>query len=199
MLCFYILEISGNLFLASGSQDSVIRLWKFIIEQNYNTEELNKELKNVLKLESKKLNVIKQDGSTCSYVIQLETVISGHDGWVYGVHWKPNFCKGILQNKNTSQEFLKFVDYFDYISENRLELLSVSMDKTLAVWAFDEDSGLWVDFIRLGEVGGNTLGFYGGKFSPDGNCILAQGFNGSLHLWKKVYNKNKQNIQYDIF
>lgn len=64
----------------------------------------------------------------------------------------------------------------------------MSMDKTLAVWSFDEDSGLWVDIIRLGEVGGNTLGFYGGKFSPDGCCILAQGHHGSFHLWKKVYN-----------
>lgn len=84
------------MFLASGSQDSIIRLWKFTIEENYNTCELNKELENVLKLEHKKLNVIKQDGSACCYVIQLETVISGHDGWIYGVHWKQNFCSGIL-------------------------------------------------------------------------------------------------------
>lgn len=72
------------------------------------------------------------------------------------------------------------------ISEKNLELLSVSMDKTLAVWTYDEDSGLWVDVVRLGEVGGNTLGFYGGKFSPNGDCILAQGHTGSFHLWKKV-------------
>lgn len=71
-----------------------------------------------------------------------------------------------------------------------MELLSVSMDKTLAVWIYDEDCGLWVDLIRLGEVGGNTLGFYGGKFSPDGNCILAQGHNGSFHLWRKVWITN---------
>ncbi|VVC32544.1 Hypothetical protein CINCED_3A022921 [Cinara cedri] len=161
-LDFVFEENSGTLFLASGSQDSVIRLWKFTIEDNYNNSEIKKEFNNVLKLESKNLNIIKQDGSACSYVIQLETVISGHDGWIYGVHWKPNFCSG-----------------------NQLELLSVSMDKTLAVWTYDENSGLWVDFIRLGEVGGNTLGFYGGKFSPDGNCILAQGYNGSFHLWKK--------------
>lgn len=84
------------MFLASGAQDSTIRLWKFTIEENYNTRELNKELDNVLKLECKKLNITKQDGSACCYLIQLETVISGHDGWIYGVHWKSNFHSGLL-------------------------------------------------------------------------------------------------------
>lgn len=86
---------------------------------------------------------------------------------------------------------LNILCYTYYISEKKMELLSVSMDKTLAVWAFDENSGIWVDLIRLGEVGGNTLGFYGGKFSPDGNSILAQGHNGSFHLWTKVCYENK--------
>uniref|UniRef100_A0A2H8TKM3 Elongator complex protein 2 n=1 Tax=Melanaphis sacchari TaxID=742174 RepID=A0A2H8TKM3_9HEMI len=84
----------GNLLLASGSQDSVIRLWKFTIEENYNTCKSIKEFDDTLKLESKKFNVTKQDGSECIYVIQLETVISGHDGWIYGVHWKPPFGTG---------------------------------------------------------------------------------------------------------
>ncbi|XP_050422943.1 elongator complex protein 2 [Adelges cooleyi] len=149
----------GGLFLASGSQDSMIRLWKFTTEENTNDSTSNEE---TLQLEQKKINVSKQDGSNLVYVIQTESVISGHDGWIYGVNWKSKSC-----------------------SESKLELLSVSMDKTLAVWAFDDNSGLWIDFVRLGEVGGNTLGFYGGKFSPDGQCILAQGHDGSFHLWKK--------------
>lgn len=71
-------------------------MWKFTIEENDNISLSNKKLENTLKLESKKLDVMKKDGSICSYVILLETVISGHDGWVYGVHWKPNICSGIL-------------------------------------------------------------------------------------------------------
>jgi len=93
---FYILDNSGNLFLASGSQDSVIRLWKFMIKDNNDILISNKTLEDPLKLGSKILNVMKQDGSICNYVILLETVISGHDGWVYGVHWKPNICSGLL-------------------------------------------------------------------------------------------------------
>ncbi|XP_050542777.1 elongator complex protein 2 [Daktulosphaira vitifoliae] len=162
----FIFEDVGLLFLASGSQDSMIRLWKFSIEENiqHSSYEYSKE---TLQLERKKMIIEKNDGSNLTYIIQTETVISGHDSWIYGVNWK---------SKN--------------VSDSKLELLSVSMDKTLAVWSLDDESGLWIDFVRLGEVGGNTLGFYGAKFSPDGQCILAQGHNGSFHLWKKS-NENK--------
>ena len=35
----------------------------------------------------------------------------------------------------------------------------------------------------MGEVGGNTLGFYGGLFGPDGTSILAHGYQGAFHHW----------------
>ena len=38
--------------------------------------------------------------------------------------------------------------------------------------------------VRVGEVGGGNLGFYGGTFSPDGQQILAHGFHGAFHLWR---------------
>ncbi|CAF2706640.1 unnamed protein product [Rotaria sp. Silwood2] len=37
---------------------------------------------------------------------------------------------------------------------------------------------------RVGEIGGNTLGFYGCTFSPCGSYILGHGYEGALHLWK---------------
>lgn len=39
--------------------------------------------------------------------------------------------------------------------------------------------------IRVGDVGGNSLGFYGGKFSPDGQSIMGHGFQGSFHIWRQ--------------
>lgn len=87
----YFLILGENVVLASGSQDSTIRLWKFTLEEISNNCKLDKKPEDALKLESKNFNVVKQDGSVCSYVIQLETVISGHDGWVYGVHWNTNY------------------------------------------------------------------------------------------------------------
>lgn len=40
--------------------------------------------------------------------------------------------------------------------------------------------------VRVGEVGGNTLGLYGGVFGPHGDLILAHGYQGAFHLWKRA-------------
>uniref|UniRef100_A0A3B5MYH1 Elongator complex protein 2 n=1 Tax=Xiphophorus couchianus TaxID=32473 RepID=A0A3B5MYH1_9TELE len=45
--------------------------------------------------------------------------------------------------------------------------------------------------VRVGEVGGNTLGFYGCQMSPDGSMILAHAFHGALHLWCKDQDKER--------
>lgn len=52
----------------------------------------------------------------------------------------------------------------------------------MIVWSPDE-SGLWTEEARVGEVGGNVLGFYGGKFGPGGNCFMGHGYQGSFHIW----------------
>ena len=36
----------------------------------------------------------------------------------------------------------------------------------------------------MGDVGGNSLGFYGCAFSPCGNAVLSHGFQGAFHFWK---------------
>lgn len=38
---------------------------------------------------------------------------------------------------------------------------------------------------RAGDIGGNTLGFYGATFDPTGSSIIAHGYQGALHLWKR--------------
>lgn len=40
--------------------------------------------------------------------------------------------------------------------------------------------------VRVGDVGGNTLGLYGAVFGPRGDQILAHGYQGAFHLWDKV-------------
>jgi len=42
--------------------------------------------------------------------------------------------------------------------------------------------------VRVGEVGGTTLGFYGAVFSPDGESILGHGYQGAFHLWNNITN-----------
>ncbi len=65
-------------------------------------------------------------------------------------------------------------------------LLSVSMDKTMLLWKPDPSSGMWVEHVRVGDVGGNTLGLYGGRFSPQGVMIIGHGYQGAFHLWKNT-------------
>ncbi|KAI8435390.1 hypothetical protein MSG28_003708 [Choristoneura fumiferana] len=65
-------------------------------------------------------------------------------------------------------------------------LLSSSLDKTLIVWEPEGGSaqGAWTERVRVGEVGGSGLGFYGSRFGPRGGAILGHGYNGSFHIWE---------------
>lgn len=37
----------------------------------------------------------------------------------------------------------------------------------------------------VGDAGASSLGYFGGRFSPDGRSIVAHGFTGALHLWNR--------------
>uniref|UniRef100_A0A1B6DSR2 Elongator complex protein 2 n=2 Tax=Clastoptera arizonana TaxID=38151 RepID=A0A1B6DSR2_9HEMI len=148
---------SGDLMLASGSQDTNINLWRF------QSTSKNKIDESAFRLKEQILSI----NNELKIAVRLEAVLSGHDGWVHGVHWHPV----ITSNGKTTQP---------------MQLLSASMDKTVIIWCPEEDSGVWLETVRVGEVGGNTLGFYGGFFSPDGMSILAHGFQGAFHLWRKI-------------
>ncbi|XP_043545888.1 elongator complex protein 2 isoform X2 [Chiloscyllium plagiosum] len=156
----------GNLLLASCSQDCLIRIWRIFIR----TESTSKSYDGgIIKLKEDIFHV-QSDKGLVTYAVTLETVLAGHENWVYGVHWQPPFQK-------------------DGRLEQPLSLLSASMDKTMILWASDEESDIWLEKVRVGEVGGNTLGFFGCQFSPDGSMVLAHAFHGALHLWSR--NKSK--------
>lgn len=109
---------------------------------------------------------IKDGGVRTTAAVTLETVLAGHENWVNAVHWQPSFYKdGVLQQP--------------------VRLLSASMDKTMILWAPDEESGVWLEQVRVGEVGGNTLGFYDCQFGENGTMIIAHAFHGAMHLWKQ--------------
>lgn len=128
----------GDLLLASASQDSFIRLWR------------------ITQLEDSSLTDAPSfQNNNCSYIVHLESVLAGHEGWIYSVNWSP-MC---------------------------LQLLSSSLDKTMIIWEYDAQIGLWLERVQVGEVGGNTLGFYGGMFGPTGSCILGHSYHGAFHVW----------------
>jgi hypothetical protein len=64
-----------------------------------------------------------------------------------------------------------------------LSLLSASADKSMMIWRPDGETGVWLNQVRVGDIGGMTMGFYGGLWSSDGRKIMAHGWNGAFHLW----------------
>lgn len=94
------------------------------------------------------------------FSVSLDSILAGHEGWIYSVNW----------------------------NSTALQLLSASLDKTMIIWEFDQQLNIWFEKVRVGEVGGNTLGFYGGVFGPLGTKILANNYHGAFHLWDCLNN-----------
>uniref|UniRef100_A0A8D2J104 Elongator complex protein 2 n=2 Tax=Varanus komodoensis TaxID=61221 RepID=A0A8D2J104_VARKO len=153
----------GELFLASCAQDCLIRIWK--MHMTSSLVEIQDE--DTVRLKDNVFSVKNSNGSDTSFAVTLDSVLAGHENWVYAIHWQPSFLK-------------------DGRMEHPMKLLSASMDKTVILWAPEEESGMWLEQVRIGEVGGNTLGFFDCHFSPDGSMILAHAFHGALHLWKQT-------------
>ncbi|KAJ8273313.1 hypothetical protein GJAV_G00100150 [Gymnothorax javanicus] len=153
----------GEILMASCAQDCLIRIWRvFAKEENgLDTPDLDtiKLTEDVFEVQIK--------GSFTRFAITLETVLAGHENWVYGVHWQPPLCN------------------LDGSVQQPMALLSASMDKTMILWGPEQASGVWLEQVRVGEVGGNTLGFYGCQMSPNGSMIIAHAFHGALHLWQR--------------
>ncbi|EFN82385.1 Probable elongator complex protein 2 [Harpegnathos saltator] len=145
-------DSDGSIFLATGSEDTTIRLWKIS--------------KTATKLSSDKF-MQKREIFTIDnteYNVTLESLLYGHESWIYGVHWQP------IKRENDGSQSIR--------------LLSSSFDKSMIIWKFDDSVGIWAEEVLVGEVGGNSLGFYGCKFAPDGLHILGYDYQGSFHIWK---------------
>ena len=138
-----------GLVMVSGGQDSLVRMWRLERRRDsrVDTEELAVE-EEVVSLAGQEWSIV------------LESVLAGHEGWVYSVQWSPSSH----------------------------HLLTASMDKTIMIWGQaggeDGEEEVWLEQVRVGEVGGNTLGFLGAVWGPSGQQILGQSWGGAFHLWR---------------
>jgi elongator complex protein 2 len=159
----------SSVMLATASQDYRVRLWKF-------TERFSDDiLLNMTNVTSKKGfslsktgHVVKSNDRT--FTIIFEALLTGHEDWVHSVNWHPK----IKQDDKVVQP---------------LKLLTSSMDRSMMIWAPHEESGIWVDQVRMGEFGGlsglfGQMGYYGGYFAPSGRIVMGHGYHGSFYLWK---------------
>ena len=173
----FVTSDDGSVLLASSAQDNFIRLWKVETSSEDQSKKEKEKADDIFAslamLDSIHSTSMSQQGHTFKYQEDwfsaiLESVLYGHEDWVYSVYWHPIITKE------------------DGTKSQPLCLLSASMDKTMMVWRpQEEENGIWINEVRVGELGGNTLGFYGGLFSPDGSQILAHGYNGAFHLWER--------------
>jgi elongator complex protein 2 len=46
-------------------------------------------------------------------------------------------------------------------------------------------AGLWMAEESVGDAGPTNLGYFGGVWGPAGDAILAHGYTGALHLWRR--------------
>ncbi|KAG0242181.1 WD40-repeat-containing domain protein [Mortierella sp. GBAus27b] len=184
----------GDLLLASGSQDKYVRIWRISPVQSAvssqqdtpdtaakddattategnltqdmlrNLEEMSRS-GTQLSTKAHIIDVVLDSAQTTRFSVMFEALLLGHDDWVYTINWQPP------TNQNGK--------YYQPMC-----LLSTSTDKSMMIWKPDESTGVWVNDTQVGEIGGNTIGFYGGLFGPDGRWIMAYGYNGAFHIWK---------------
>ncbi|XP_060597873.1 elongator complex protein 2-like [Ruditapes philippinarum] len=165
----FTVDDSGDVLLASAAQDYLIRVWRFAHRDTDTGSKINSILdlpidKDIQMREN--TFSLKYKDTMLVYAVSLETVLSGHENWIYTVKWKP---PALIDGKQHQE----------------MCLLSVSMDKTMILWEPESESGVWTEQMRVGEVGGNTLGLYGGMFGCHGDAILAHGYQGAFHQWAR--------------
>uniref|UniRef100_A0A0K0F9C4 Elongator complex protein 2 n=1 Tax=Strongyloides venezuelensis TaxID=75913 RepID=A0A0K0F9C4_STRVS len=142
-------KFEDQLLLASASQDTFVRIWSFkSIDKN--------EMDTGKGENSLKTKEVIFESHNNSWNVIVETILSGHEGWIYSAKWHPS----------------------------KLALLTCSIDKSVMIWEPLDDRGVWLEEHRMGEIGGQAVGYYGAIFGDDGNEVIANSYYGGLYCWR---------------
>lgn len=153
----------NDLLLASAGQDSFIRLWRLTQNMSFASQNGDESLSRAALKTSQRSFIVKVDDKPQTFLVVLDALLIGHDERVYSVQWHPK-----IHNFQPAR------------------LLSSSLDKTMVMWRPDAESGVWIEDMRVGEVGGNnTSALYGAVFNSDGSLLLGHGYQGAFHLWRR--------------
>jgi elongator complex protein 2 len=160
---------TGDILLASASQDKYIRLWRFHWRDNATSgNSVSEAVDSTITSLSNKVQEV--GGADDRYTVTFEALLIGHEDWIYTARWAPRHTDGQI-----------------------LTLLSASADNSLSIWTADPASGLWVCSTRLGEVSsqkgsttatGSTGGFWIGLWQSDSSSVVSLGRTGSWRRWK---------------
>lgn len=162
-----------EIFLASCGQDKNVRIWRISPRSSSICTGGIKEQGASIKMYIE--GPVFKAGSV-SWQASMESLLAGHDDWIYSVRWQPP-CVRKIPGKHTGRV-------------QPMSILTASMDRTMMIWRPDAGTGLWINEVTVGELGHTALGFYGGMWSSDGDAILAHAFGGSFHMWRNVGSQN---------
>ncbi|KAF9055147.1 WD40 repeat-like protein [Hymenopellis radicata] len=171
------LEETDVLVLASGSHDSTIRLWKIEpfkqTESGGSTDALldafEASLGEVTDEGGGGRQVSLKDTSSQQYSMTFDALLIGHEAGVTSLTWRPTSPSAVPT------------------------LLSTSTDSSAILWSpstiisndQDEQSAIWINIQRFGDIGGQRLGgFIGGLWGRKGGDALAWGWSGGWRRWK---------------
>ncbi|PYH48285.1 6PF2K-domain-containing protein [Aspergillus saccharolyticus JOP 1030-1] len=159
---------SGDLLLASASQDKYVRLWRLQrgeAESSVPGDDIDAFSGGFEPSLSNKAHQFEVLGTQFS--VTFEALLFGNEDWIYTAAWNPN--------------------------PKRQQLLTSSADNTLTIWEQDPVSGVWLSAERMGEISvqkgsttatGSTGGFWTGLWSPNGTQVVSLGRTGSWRAWK---------------
>ncbi|KAK9820488.1 hypothetical protein WJX72_010831 [[Myrmecia] bisecta] len=163
-----------KLLLASASQDKYLRVWAITLEDEETAAASGNQADgspppalDLIKMIARYAPQPRLQTDKHTYTAVLEALLIGHEDWVHSAQWQPPQVAA------------------DGKLRQPLCLLSASMDRTMMLWRPDTPTGLWMGEESVGDAGASNLGYYGGVFGPDGLSILAHGFTGALHLWRR--------------
>ncbi|KAI0699397.1 WD40 repeat-like protein [Cytidiella melzeri] len=187
------------LVLASGSQDSTIRLWNIEPHDKHNPSiltgqsapSLNDDLLDAfeaslgdladaeeggrqISLKRHIITVRSSESSQQQFTITFDALLVGHEAGVTSLSWRPSSPQ-----------------------HPDLTLLSTSTDSSLILWSpstilsssQNTSTTLWINRHRFGDIGGQRLGgFVLGLWSRNGKEALGCGWSGGWRRWSCLSN-----------
>ncbi|KAL4402202.1 Elongator subunit Elp2 [Malassezia pachydermatis] len=187
-----------SVYLASASQDSHIRLWKWQTDVSGSCGDTNdttprdtfEEMAQDLMPDDQgiktKTHWLTMGGRP--WALSLDALLLGHDAWVTDVRWCPTRAgtapRAVLLSSSVDNSVMMWSPHV------------LSSDATSAWCALSDPEAaqsMWLPMHRLGDVGSLSGGFLGARWHPSSAwhtpAVAAHDRQGALHVWQRSADK----------